>query len=428
MAKNSPIKTFVLQLAKAFFAAVTVILISRWMGAEVRGELGLLLFYVNIIMVLNEYIGGSSLANLAAKYRLSRLLPYAWGWTVLTLLFSSVILYFWLRNIETVFYTLLIAFPLAFLSVQYNLFHGRAEVYRRNIFQLMVEILKLIFIVAIAFSQIYLFTDNLDSINGILSIKSISLVYSLSSFLVLIVASAWLVKKWKNSHEKIYLQKPPAELWKLGFWSQNGQLIQFLNYRFSLVLLAHFLGTTAPAGIYSNALLIADSIWIFGNSFGTIAHMRILQTENSTFQADITLRYTVISIAGTLTAVLMAIIIPQSIYVGIFGADFTELKQTVIWLVPAIIALSASTVFSHYLHALNQFKALLIANLAGLMIQTSLAFWLIPQWGLKGACMAANAGFILILIIVFFLFRKQNPGARVHGVFRLKALWRMLFG
>lgn len=430
MAKNSPIKTFVFQLIKAGIGTLTIVLLSRWMGAEGRGVLGLLLFYVNLIMVLNEYVGGSSLANLTARYPLSRILPAAWIWACISLVVGGTVLYLVSGNSLTVMRTLIMAVPLAFLTIQYNVYQGQALVYRRNLFQLLVEVIKLILVVYFA---ILAFSLNVKSdlfifdTAAVLTPNEVSVIYGLASAFVLLISILLWLPKLINKWPHLSLQKPPMEIFKVGFWAQNGQLVQFLNYRLSIVLITELMGDAAPAGVYSNALLIADTVWILGNSFGVIAHMRILQSKNKRFQAEITLRYAVISVAGTAIALFAILLVPQSFFVAIFGLDFVQLKSTTIWLFPAILALGASTLFSHYLHAVDQFKSLLVANLVGLIVQTTTGILLIPSMGLLGACIAANLGFLVILVVVYSMFKKQNREARIHGAFRLKAIARLLF-
>jgi O-antigen/teichoic acid export membrane protein len=253
------------------------------------------------------------------------------------------------------------------------------------------------------------------------------LANGLAAFLVLCIALLLSAKSIANFFLNYKKTAVPKGFFSDGFWAQNGQLVQFLNYRLSLLVIASFLGN-AEVGVYANALLIAESIWIFGNSFGAIAHMRILQSQNAVFQADITLRYAVVAAAGTALACGVVWLLPTALYTAVFGPEFADLRDTAIWMFPAILALGCSTLFSHYLHAINKFKFLLIANTAGLLLQTGLSFWLIPNYGLKGAAMAANAGFILILVCVFVAFKKANPQATLRGKLNpldmLHTLWK----
>ena len=196
--------------------------------------------------------------------------------------------------------------------------------------------------------------------------------------------------------------------------------------------MTYLLGSTVAAGVYSNALLIADAVWIFANSFGTIAHVRILRSKNENFKADITLRYAIFALFGTVLACLFMAVLPSGIFVWVFGKGFETLKDTSLLLVPAILAVASSSLFSHYLHAVNRFKALFIANVCGLVLQTAVGFWLIPRWGVYGACIAADAGFILTFFLVYAFFKARNPHARLKGKIRfrlfLKVCMRLLKG
>lgn len=431
MAKNSPGITFMLQLGKAALAAGTVIFMSRWMGAEGRGEIGLLLFYVNLFMVVNEYVGGSSLANYSARFSLESVVPASLLWALITLVGGSLMLQLWLQDITVVMQVVLMAAPLMFLTIIYNIYHGKARVFRRNVLGIANELFRLLLIVALAYLFIIENTQRqnltLWGTQELLNTGRVALANGLAAFLVLYIA---LVLSAKSiAAFLIHYKKTPAPkgFFSDGFWAQNGQLVQFLNYRLSLLIIASFLGN-AEVGVYANALLIAESIWIFGNSFGAIAHMRILQSQNTVFQADITLRYAVVAAAGTALACGVVWLLPTSLYTAVFGPEFADLRDTAIWMFPAILALGCSTLFSHYLHAINRFKFLLVANTAGLLLQTGLSFWLIPYYGLKGAAMAANAGFILILVCVFVAFKKANPEATLRGKLNpldmLHTLWK----
>lgn len=415
MKNNNPFSTFLMQLLKAAIAAVTVVLCSRWLGAEGRGELSLVLFWVNIFMIANEYVGGSSMANLMQRFSSTKLFPVAFSWSVFVTVAGSVFYYFLGGSFKMTVLTAMVALPLGLLTVQYSIYQGLALAWKRNLVQLMLEMLKLA-LVLVMFLRF--------GFSGNLSVANVVLAFILATMAAL-VFSSWMLKKEISAGLSIF-ERAPAEMFLSGFWSQNGHLVQFLNYRLSLYLMTRILGNAAPAGIYSNALLIADTIWIFANSFGTIAHLRILKSNNEKFRADLTIRYTVLAVFGTSIACLLMASVPSDFYTFIFGSGFEKLKETALLLIPSVLAVSASSLFSHYLHATNQFRVLFVINLLGLIIQSSAAIWLIPEYGLQGACIAANSGFIAIFVFLYMYFRYRNPGAGWHGTFRIKALIKLV--
>lgn len=419
MSNSSALSTFISQLLRTALAAVFVVLCSRWMGPEGRGELGLILFWAGLLATGNDYVGGSNLANALQRHSMASVFPVSIVWSVVVILMGFVGLsYFFTSALAWKVSSL--ALPLLLLNIQYNVQQGLALVRQRNRLQMLLEVLKLLLLLSFAFTTFSL------SVSVSSVITSMVLAYAV----VLILSTGLLNQEiglaLKNR------QWPPGELFTHGFWSQNGHLAQFLAYRLSLYTLTFLLGNHSAAGIYANALLIADAIWIFANSFGTIAHVRILRSKNENFKADITLRYAIFALFGTVLACLFMAVLPSGIFVWVFGKGFETLKDTSLLLIPAILAVAASSLFSHYLHAVNRFKALFIANVCGLVLQTAVGFWLIPRWGVYGACIAADAGFILTFFLVYAFFKARNPHARLKGKIRfrlfLKVCMRLLKG
>ena len=155
--------------------------------------------------------------------------------------------------------------------------------------------------------------------------------------------------------------RPPKEMFSSGFLSQIGHILLFLLYRLPLWWIAAEFGN-AEAGVLANALLMADTIWIFGNSFGTILHSRMLRwgARKSKFGKLLGL-YVLVSGLGTLVAILMALLLPPSLYVWVFGSTFFGLKETFALISPAVLFLGLSAPIGHYLHAQNRFKELILS-------------------------------------------------------------------
>jgi hypothetical protein len=174
-----------------------------------------------------------------------------------------------------------------------------------------------------------------------------------------------------------------------GFLSQLGHILLFLLYRLPLWWMAAQFGNS-EAGLLANALLIADTIWIFGNSYGTILHSRMLVSSGSLsgdrnngdesalasqqrkFQKLLS-RYVVISATGTLLAVLAAMLVPNALYIFVFGETFSGLKETLFMISPAVIFLGIAAPIGHYLHAQNRFKGLIVSY--GSAVVVLVVFW-----------------------------------------------------
>ena len=441
---GGPVRTFGWQLAKAVIAALVVVIYSRGMGAYGRGALSILLLYLQLTLMVSEMVAGGALANLLTKYSVRRILPTAWFFLILVLSVAYVVGWFiWvipnagdypicLDHPKVITLNLLFfqGLFLGGLNIQYNLYQAHGWVGQRNRLQVSMEVLKLLGLL-LCFEAMY----------GFIIPKNAAIELSVSRHIaerlmdgqtlhylhgfnemailwILVYASGlvWVYSLWQSrllfkggvmqpihsSSEAIGQEQhesdngsflssiqPPKEMFNSGFLSQLGHILLFLLYRLPLWWMAAQYGNS-QAGLLANALLIADTIWIFGNSYGTILHSRMLvssgslmggnnPSEISAFDAQqrkfqkLLSRYVVISSLGTLLAVLVAMIVPNALYVFVFGETFSGLKETLFLISPAVIFLGIAAPIGHYLHAQNRFKELIVSY--GSAVVVLVIFW-----------------------------------------------------
>jgi O-antigen/teichoic acid export membrane protein len=153
------------------------------------------------------------------------------------------------------------------------------------------------------------------------------------------------------------LCQPPQGVFFEGLWAQLGHFMLFLVMKSPLWFIAYLLGDS-EAGVFANALLIADTVWIFSGSFGTVIHSRVLRNSSKVFHERLIRRYIDFSLLGTLLICVVVVVIPNGIFTMVFGENFAMLKMEFIWLIPGIIFSAMSTAIGNYLHAMNRFKAL----------------------------------------------------------------------
>jgi O-antigen/teichoic acid export membrane protein len=441
---GGPVRTFGWQLIKAVIAALVVVIYSRGMGAYGRGALSVLLLYLQLTLMVSEMVAGGALANLLTKYSVRRILPTAWAFLLLVLCIAYLIgwLVWVIPNAGD--YPICLDHPkvitlnllffqglfLGGLNIQYNLYQAQGWVNQRNRLQVSMEVLKLLGLL-LCFEAMYGFIipknaaielsvsrhiaerlmdgQTLDYLHGF---NEMAILW------ILVYASGlvWVYSLWQsrslfkggvmqsiqsspqemgqfrpglNNGSFWSSIQPPKEMFNSGFLSQLGHILLFLLYRLPLWWMAAQYGNS-QAGLLANALLIADTIWIFGNSYGTILHSRMLVSSGS-FSGDrnngdvsapasqqrkfnkLLSRYVVISSSGTLLAVLLAMIVPNALYVFVFGETFSGLKETLFLISPAVIFLGISAPIGHYLHAQNRFKDLIVSYGAAVLVL--IVFW-----------------------------------------------------
>lgn len=442
---GGPVRTFGWQLVKAVIAALVVVIYSRGMGAYGRGALSVLLLYLQLTLMVSEVVAGGALANLLTKYSVRRILPTAWVFLLLVLCIAYLIGWFvWvipnagdypicLDHPKVITLNLLFfqGLFLGGLNIQYNLYQAQGWVNQRNRLQVSMEVLKLLGLL-LCFEAMY----------GFIIPKNAAIELSVSRHIaerlmdgqtlhylhgfnemailwILVYASGlvWVYSLWQSrslfkggvmqsiqsSPQEMGQSRhgsnngsfwssiqPPKEMFNIGFLSQLGHILLFLLYRLPLWWMAAQFGNS-EAGLLANALLIADTIWIFGNSYGTILHSRMLVSSGSLsgdrnngdesapasqqrkFQKLLS-RYVVISSSGTLLAVLTAMLVPNALYIFVFGETFSGLKETLFMISPAVIFLGISAPIGHYLHAQNRFKGLIVSYGSAVVVLVVLWF------------------------------------------------------
>ena len=445
---GGPMRTFGWQLAKAVIAALVVVIYSRGMGAYGRGVLSILLLYLQLTLMVSEMVAGGALANLLTKYSVRRILPTAWSFLFLVLSVAYVIGWvFWvvpnagdypicLDHPKVITLNLLFfqGLFLGGLNIQYNLYQAHGWVHRRNKLQVFMEVLKLLGLL-LCFEAMYGFifpkhaaielsvrlrTSELTA-ERLMDGQTLDYLHGFDEMAILWVlvyasGAVWVYSLWQSrllfkdgsmqsmsSSSEVLDQsqlvsnngsfwrsiQPPKEMFHSGVLSQLGHILLFLLYRLPLWWMAAQFGNS-QAGLLANALLIADTIWIFGNSYGTILHSRMLVwygtvggDGNSRNMSEFGLgerkfhkllsRYVLISAAGTLLAVLVAMIVPNALYIFVFGETFSGLKETLFLISPAVIFLGIAAPIGHYLHAQNRFKDLIISY--GSAVVVLVVFW-----------------------------------------------------
>jgi len=442
---GGPVRTFGWQLVKAVIAALVVVIYSRGMGAYGRGALSVLLLYLQLTLMVSEVVAGGALANLLTKYSVRRILPTAWVFLLLVLCIAYLIGWFvWvIPNAGT--YPICLDHPkvitlnllffqglfLGGLNIQYNLYQAQGWVNQRNRLQVSMEVLKLLGLL-LCFEAMYGFiipknaaielSVSMHIAERLMDGQTLHYLHGFNEMAILwilVYASGlvWVYSLWQSrslfkggamqsiqsSPQEMGQSRhgsnngsfwssiqPPKKMFNIGFLSQLGHILLFLLYRLPLWWMAAQFGNS-EAGLLANALLIADTIWIFGNSYGTILHSRMLVSSGSLsgdrnngdesapasqqrkFQKLLS-RYVVISATGTLLAVLTAMLVPNALYIFVFGETFSGLKETLFMISPAVIFLGISAPIGHYLHAQNRFKGLIVSYGSAVVVLVVLWF------------------------------------------------------
>ncbi|MCC6818982.1 MAG: polysaccharide biosynthesis C-terminal domain-containing protein [Bacteroidia bacterium] len=376
----------------AFIGLITVILVSRYLGPEGRGQIGLFMSSVAFLQLFCDFGNSSAIINLSYKHSKRVLWLSSLIWIVFVCLLSFPIL----LSIDNLPFKWLIPFAALFYSI-INLHHlllmGNQEVHKRNISLLVVPIVLLF---------------GFFVLSQTISINESNYIIALFFALLLSIGLSYsFVKKMLKHNNEIFVFE--SEILKKGFWVQSAQAVQFLNYRLNFFLVSFFIGNAA-LGIYNNAVILCEALWILGHSIAQMQHMKILNTHGADNHFSGTHKMAAYNFYGTTVLFLILFLLPVQFWTVLFGPEFYLIPQLFIVLSFGVIAFSISNIINHSLHAADQFKTILLCNSIGLVIGGSSALLLIPNYGIEGAALSWSIGLtasMLVYIIAYVLLNKK---------------------
>lgn len=389
--KKSIAGTFLSKTTVSGLGLLTVILISKLLGPEGRGQISLFMSSVALLQLFCDYGNNTSIINLSYTHSVKNIRGSALLWTALlcVLAFPLLALFF---NIPYYWLIPLAAFLYTFTNLNHLSLMGQRQVALRN-YSLMVFPLVLFF----GFFVFSLFQEVNTS------------DYFPFLFLALLVSAlvSWLFYRKHQVRESSRF-KFEWDVMKNGMWVQTGQAIQFLNYRLNFFLVAFFI-SDAALGIFNNAVILCESLWILGHSIGQIQHLNIVNNSNQSENRRLTNQLIGKNVLGTLILLFVLILVPNTLWIALFSVEFESMRSLFIYLAPGILAFSVSNIIYHYLHAVNRFKEIVVCNLIGLLSGLAASLLLIPSNGLIGASISWSLGLLVAMICYVSVFY------RFHG-------------
>ena len=384
---------------KGFVALVnlTILIVSsKQLGSDVRGQVSLLILNIAIIQIINEIYTGYALVHFIAKFSLKKVYTRGIIWTIACTLFCAVIMlilftWFEIGIIEHWIHLLLLSFIIILHSFHMVIILAREQIKIYNILNLLQPTLLL---VVLLINFFFFKFKNADS-------YIIALYISFS--IVIIVSSFQVYKLLGNPHQNLPLFEP-KQIIKNGFYNQLANLCHMLSNRYNFYLL----GNTILVGIYSSSTSLIESIWIISGSVSPIILTHIANSKDSKNNARITFLLAKICFLLSLLCVIVLYFIPRDFFVYLLGEDFIHVKTVMLYLSPGVLLISFATIISHYFAGLGKQKILLTANSFGLLATICTSHYFVSNYQLLGACYSAIISYFVASTILVVVFMKEN--------------------
>lgn len=184
-------------------------------------------------------------------------------------------------------------------------------------------------------------------------------------------------------------------------------LVQFLNYRMDLFLVALFLGP-AQVALYALAGSVAQLIWLVSRSSAAVLLPRVAASYQTEWEATAhhsasvaRITFGVSAIAGVCLAAISWLAVPL-----VYGDQFSGAVPAILWLLPGVVILAPVNVISSFVAGVGHPRMNLMASTLGFIVTLVLDLVLIPTAGIVGAAAASTVSYATTATVMILVFRR----------------------
>ena len=388
---------------KGFVALINLLILlisSRQLGGDVRGQVSLLILNIAIIQAINEIYTGYALVYFVPRFSLKKIYQNGFLFSVLCTILSSLVFFSisffsekqWAHEIKDQLLNITI---LSFIIIIHS-FHGvvilakeKIRLYNfLNFFQpaLLLTVLSI---------NIFVLENN--------TIMSYIIALYISFSASLIISSYGMISIFKDNFKETNLFNASL-IFKNGFNNQLANLSHMLSNRYNFYLIS----SNALVGVFSTSTTLIESVLIISSSAAAIILTHIANRKDESSHVRITFLLSKICFVLSAFAILVLLFIPSDFFTFLLGKDYTLTKPIMLALAPGILFISFSTIISHYFSGLGKQRLIAIANFSGLFTTIVSSYFLINKFQIFGACYATCLSYFVASSVLVIMFMKEN--------------------
>lgn len=392
--------TFSTKVITSMINLLVVIIISRAMGPEGKGEASLIITSIALVMMLCNIIGGATLVYLVPRYNFFQLFLLSWAWTVLI---CSAAFTVWYTGRSWLPPTVLDRYPIAifelsvlssFMSINLTLLLGKERIMSNNLISLLQSLLNL--------GLLALFIFGMKEPTILSYIQTLYLTFGACTLISLL-----LIAKHFTSFSLQGFSSVIGESFRLGLANQAGHVMQFLSLRLSFYMLDEVRGRDA-VGIYSNGVSIVESIWLITNSIAIVQYARIANSDDRVYAQQLTLKLIRLSTLVCIPALIIMAALPPSFYVWLFGTGFEGVTFVIWTLAPGVLFYNTGLITGHYFSGIGKYHVNTMANFLGLVLTATASFLLLSRYDASLAGLIASGSYAVMSLYVLSCFLKES--------------------
>lgn len=390
---RSIITNFSARLIGAIMNFFMLLLTTHALGKEVRGEISIIQLSINIVHLISDIVGGPGLVYLVPRTKLSVLYITGWLWALFSCAGIGVILMQggWMPEAYST-EVLIASFLLSLNSINMNILLGQQRIKEYNV---LLYVQNGLMFVTMAASIFILKHEH--------AVPYLDACYA--AYGITFLSGLILVLRRKHEPKLTENRSVFMVLFANGFFTQIATLTHQLSIRQSYYHLETAMhDNKASVGIFSTAISLGEAILLFSASVAAILMSRVSNETGDEISRRRTLRLSKFSVAVTLPAVLMFVLLPAEFYTWLLGKDFSGVHSTFRTLAPGIMLVSFGTVFGHYFSGSGKHYMNFFSGICALAITLMIVHTFIHLYGTDGAGWSASLSYGGLSVFIFTMF------------------------
>ncbi|MEZ5046872.1 MAG: oligosaccharide flippase family protein [Chitinophagaceae bacterium] len=404
--------TVLSQIVVVSFTFLTSVLLSRILGADVRGDYALFTSSVALVVV---WLGFSFPASIIYFVSSNKLKPNSIFYTLL--LFSgitAIFLFFFVSGLgffekQTLIFpkehyslTWKISFAIAFLITAMNniviaFLNTQKKFYHLSVLQIIFSI--------ITFS-IYLFVFiSKTRVGSAFFSWAVIITYGVVVLQFLVNLFYYFKYVPHAGHLEWLPRKAFVALFKFSTIAWLCNAFQFLSYKIDFWIISAYHGN-ADLGIYSVGVSLVQMLWLLPNAVTTVLYT-YMSGYNEKKSEELTVMisgviFWIALLGGILFAALLYFLIPI-----IYGVEFKNAVWVVFLTMPGVILMAYPIILSTFFASKGKIIYNLYSTLICFIVIILFDFILIPTYSMYGAAIASAFAYASYIITHTFLFLKK---------------------
>jgi O-antigen/teichoic acid export membrane protein len=383
------------KLITALAGFAIIVINAHFIGAAGVGTISLILLGITFINLVSNFIGGPAIVYLLPRFDAFRLLVPSYLWAFLCSSAGAVLLSVSGLIPEIyVFDVFWLSFFITVTSVNLTILLAKERFVVYNL----LSTLQIIITLVVLFYLVFV-TGN-HSVTAYL--------YAFYSGIILsFVISLFAIRKLIHFSDIEELPHVVVTMLKYSPFMQFGSFFQMLNYRLSYYIIERFFGP-GLLGVFSVGTQVSESVWIVGRGAATVHYARLSNTNDMNYAKDLTLVLMKGVAVVTFILLFIMVLLPQSVYLFLFGVGFSEARTVVLILAPGMLFTAVTMIISHYFSGVGMPKYSMYGSAVGLVMTLSVGFILIPVLGIRGAALTTTLSYLVCMCYLIILFMRKT--------------------